>query len=168
MDHLSGYLDKSLSSIPGIDMHEIRKVQRVEQIRNMWSELVDQVFLDHTNNVFVFRNDGNTEMHVYVDESIYAAELNNQRELIKWRCQQEYGEVIDSFHIHISRGKYKDNHPFARREEEKPDQNPPVPLDEDEMSRVEEACSGIEDKRLRECFREAMISDMEWKKGNKR
>lgn len=167
MTKLSGYFGQSLSSIPGVDMDEIRKAQRVKQIRTMWEGLVDQVFLDHTNSVFVFQKDGLTEMHVYVDESIYAAELNNQRELIKWRCRQEYGEVIDSFHIHISRGKYKGNHPFARRKNEEPDKNPPVPLTAEEMEHVDQTCSKIDDERLRMCFRKAMISDLEWKKGNK-
>lgn len=167
MPKLSGYMEKALARIPGIDLGELRKAQRVGNVRKMWVGLVDQIFLDHTNNVFVFKKDGRVEMHVYVDESIYAAELNNRRELIKWRCLEEYGEAIDDFHIHISRGKYKNHHPFRKREDNDPDQREPIPLDSKEMETVDEACGKITDQRLRECFKKAMISDLEWKKGNR-
>jgi hypothetical protein len=167
MPRLSGFLDGSVSAIPGVDMSQVRKARRVQQVRAMWSGLVDPVFLEHTNNVFVFERDGHREMHVYVDESIYAAELNNQRELIRWRCREEYGEDIAAFHIHISRGRYKSHHPFAEAKRDEPDQNPPVPLSEEEMEQVERTCETIPDERLKACFKKAMISDLEWKKGNK-
>ena len=164
MPHLSGFFN---GSIPGVDMGQVRKAQRVQRVRDMWSHLVDPLFLEHTNNVFVFEKSGRLEMHVYVDESIYAAELNNQRELIKWRCREEYGEDIAAFHIHISRGGYKSHHPFAKTKHGQPDQNPPVPLSKEEMEQVETTCESIPDTCLRACFKKAMISDIEWKKGNK-
>ena len=167
MKKLNSCIDQGLSGIPGVDMSALRRAQRAETVRSMWSSLVDPVFLEHTNNVFVFEKDGMVEMHVYVDESIYAAELNNQRELIKWRCRQEFGEAIDAFHIHISRGKYKGNHPFTQTQPLKPDSNDPIPLDSEELEKVNEACENIPEGPLRESFRKAMISDLEWKKGNR-
>lgn len=164
MPHLSGFFNES---IPGVDMGQVRKAQRVQQVRDMWSHLVASLFLEHTNNVFVFEKDGHREMHVYVDESIYAAELNNQRELIKWRCREEYGEDIEDFHIHISRGKYKSYHPFAQAEDDRPDQNQPAPLSKEEMEQVETTCESIPDERLKACFKKAMVSHLEWRKGNK-
>jgi len=167
MAHLSNYFEKSFSSIPGVDLGELRKARRVEQVRNMWAGLVSQVFLDHTNNVFVFKKDDRTEMHVYVDESIYAAELNNRRELIKLECREKYGEAIDDFYIHISRGKYKENHPFKNWQSENSGIKPIVPLSEKELADVETACEKIPDERLRASFKKAMISDLEWKKSDK-
>ena len=167
MQRFSNCVNRSLSEIPGVDLSALRRAQRAEDIRSMWASLVDPVFLEHTNNVFVFEKDGIVEMHVYVDESIYAAELNNQRELINWRCRQEYGEVIDAFHIHISRGKFKGLHPFAKEEPETIDGNDPVPLSAKEMQTVDKACENIPAGPLRDSFRKAMISDLEWKKGNK-
>ena len=167
MAHLSNYFEQSLTKVPGVDLGELRKARRVEQVRNMWMGLVEQTFLDHTNNVFVFRKNNRTEMHVYMDESIYAAELNNRRELIKLECREKYGEAIDDFYIHISRGKYKEYHPFKNVTPENNEYQPPVALCEKEMQDVEKACSKIEDKRLRESFKKAMISDLEWKKSYK-
>lgn len=167
MGRLSEYLDGSLKPIPGIDMGMVRKAQRVQRVRDIWAGLVDQTFLDHTNNVFIFEKDGRREMHVYVDESIYAAELNNQRELITWRCREEYGEEISCFHIHISRGKHKSHHPFYAKDESLIDQNPSEPLSEEEKNRVDIVCEPISDSHLKACFKKAMISDLEWKKGNR-
>lgn len=167
MARISQYFEGSLSSVPGMDIGQLRRARRIEQVRNMWKGLVDQVFLEHTNNVFVFRKDGRVEMHVYVDESIYAAELNNRRELIKLECREKYGEAIDDFYIHISRGKYKALHPFAGDGTEPDEHRQPVPLSEAEMGEVENACAKIPDERLRRQFRKAMISDLEWKKSYK-
>lgn len=167
MARVSQYFEKSLYSVPGVDIGQLRRARRIEQVRNMWKGLVDQAFLDHTNNVFVFKKNGRVEMHVYMDESIYAAELNNRRELIKLECREKYGEAIDDFYIHISRGKYKAHHPFAKSSEEPEEHRQPVPLSDAEMEKVEEACSKITDDRLREQFRKAMISDLEWKKAYK-
>lgn len=161
---LSALFDSALPEIPGLNAAEIRKARRVEQVRNMWRGLVDQVFLDHTNSVFVFTKDERREMHVYVDESIYAAELNSRRELIKWECLEKYGESIDDFHIHVSRGKYKAIYPFRESTGQikgSVAQNDPVEVD---MEKVDKACSKIADPRMRARFREAMISDLQRKK----
>ena len=167
MKKFGNCINAGVSDIPGVDMGALRRAQRAKTVRSMWTKLVDPLFLDHTNNVFVFEEEGVTQMHVYVDESIYAAELNNQRELIKWRCRQEFGEAIDEFHIHISRGKYKDNHPFVQQQENAVDSNDPIPLDAQELAMVDKTCEGIPEGPLRTSFRNAMISDLEWKKGNK-
>lgn len=165
---LSTIFDESVAKIPGVDLAQLKKARRVESVRRMWRGLVSQIFLDHTNSVFVFDRDGRREMHVYVDDSLFAAELNAQREIIKWRCLEEYGEAIDDFLIHVSRGVYKDQHPFAEPAHEG---GVPVPCEEltpEEEAKVARAASAIPDKRLREAFEEAMISDMRWKKSEKR
>lgn len=167
MSHFSRYFEKSLSNVPGIDVSELRKARRVRQVRELWAHLVEQPFLDHTNNVFVFKKNGRVEMHVYMDESIYAAELNNRRELIKLECREKYGEMVDDFYIHISRGHYKNNHPFKDMSENERKTIPIQHLDESEMAEVEAACAKIDDERLRDSFRKAMVSDLEWKKNDK-
>lgn len=168
MPKLSSIFDESILGIPGADLSELKKARRVDAVRRMWCGLVDQMFLDHTNNVFVFDKDGRREMHVYVDDSLFAAELNAQREIIKWRCLQEYGENIDDFLIHVSRGRYKDQHPFAGECARDDGTMPDVPLSSEEEVRVEGACAKISDERMREAFRKAMISDLRWKKSEKR
>lgn len=167
MKSLSDNIADSLSSISHIDAGEIRKAQRVAEVRNIWRDLVEDIFLEHTNAVYIFKEDDRTQMHVYMDESIYAAELNNRRELIKLNCRERFGEVIDDFHIHISRGKKKMDHPFAESKTNELDKKNPIALSSEEMERVESSCSHIEDENLRHHFEKAMIADLEWKKGNK-
>lgn len=162
-----GGMSGFLSNIPEFDEGEIRKAQRIAQVRDMWKDLVEPIILQHTNNVYVFTKDGRREMHVYVDESIYAAELNNRRELLKWQCRERFGEEIDLFDIHISHGRSKQNHPYAEDADVQRAAKaaaPVVPLTEEERQRVEEACASIPDPVLKEKFKKAMISDLEWKK----
>lgn len=158
-------VDKMFRGLEGFDENEIRKAQRIEQVRFFWKNLVDDIFLQHTNAVYIFTKDGRKQMHVYVDESIYAAELNARRELIKLECRQRFGEAIDDFEIHISRGKKKLNHPFIQERNDL-DSNDPIPLDKKEMDHVDDICATIEDDSMRSHFKKAMISDLEWKKGN--
>lgn len=165
---LSAIFDESVAKIPGADLAQLKKARRVESVRRMWRGLVSQVFLDHTNNIFVFDKDGRREMHVYVDDSLFAAELNAQREIIKWRCLEEYGEAIDDFLIHVSRGHYKDQHPFAVPAQEGAAPMPCGELSLEEEARIARVSSAIPDERLRKAFEEAMISDMRWKKSEKR
>lgn len=168
MAKMSSFFDESIARIPGIDAAEIRKARRVEAVRNMWRGLVDQIFLDHTNSVFVFDKDGRREMHVYVDDSLFAAELNAQREIIKWRCLEEYGEAIDDFFIHVSRGAYKDMRPFAAVSDDADKKTALVPLSDADMASVEDICSTIQDEKLKKAFKAAMISDLTWKKSQER
>lgn len=61
---LSAIFDESVAKIPGADLAQLKKARRVETVRRMWRGLVSQMFLDHTNSVFVFDKDGRREMHV--------------------------------------------------------------------------------------------------------
>ena len=159
-ERFSGSFSRALDLIPETDRMQIKKHRRIQKVRQMWACLVPQVLLDHTNSVFVFDKNGRKQMHVYVDEGIFAAELNNQRELIKLQCAQNFGEIIDDFYIHVSKGKYKDLHPYRQPSQE----NTFVPLDDCEISYVEQVSADISDHRLRESFKKAMISDLERKK----
>jgi hypothetical protein len=161
-------VNAALDKIPGMDAGAIRKAARVKQVRDMWAELVEPAILAHTNGVYVFKDkDGKRKMHVYVDESIYAAELKNRGELLKLMLAEQFGERIDEFSVSISRGERKHEHPYAQTKKAEIDARPAVPLSQAELQSVEDSVSQIPDKRLREHFKEAMIRDLEWKKGNR-
>ncbi len=108
---------------------------------------------------------------VYVDDSIYAAELNAQRELLRLKLLELFGERIDVFDIFISRGNYRKKHPFDRmRAESAPEpvrKTPPAPLSAEEESRVDEAAARVENPRVQRALEKAMKADLEWKKGEK-
>ena len=143
----------------------MRKAIRAGEVRRIWFELVEDYILEHTNGVYIISEDDRRIMKVYVDESIYASELNNRRELIQLLCRERFGEVVDEFQIYISYGNMKSVYPF-KNNEELPDQNPAVPLSEEEQAGVEQAGAAIANERLRAQFEKAMTADLEWKKGN--
>ena len=166
MKSVSSQIIRAFSELDGVDGDELRRALRAGEVRAIWAELVEDAILQHTNGVYIIKEDGRTVMHVYVDESIYAAELNNRRELIQLICRQRFGEVIDQFQIHISYGLMKQRHPYREERRTLPDQNPPMPLTEEERTEVSRACETIDHPAVRAQFEKAMIADLEWKKGN--
>ena len=165
MAHLSVGIHSLLNQING-DMSLYKRIKRADQVKEMWAGCVDRIFLDHTNSVFIFNEEEKKILIVYVDESIFAAELNAQRELIKLRLLQKYNEDIDSFKIYISRGQYKKNYPFKESHySHKKTHSVSRPLSKEEKDKVEEIISCIEDRKLREKVKKAITRDLERKKG---
>ena len=102
---------------------------------------------------------------VYVDESIFAAELNAQRELIKLKLLQLFGEQVEQFEIHVSRGNYKDYHPYADEHAPEGDSDLPLaPLSEEEREAVEATARMVDDERVRKALEKAMSADLARKK----
>ncbi len=151
------------------------KAARANKVKQMWKSVVEmccrpnaEAFLDHTNSVYIVREgEGDDErkvLIVYVDESIFAAELNARREMIKLKLLERFGEEISEFRILISRGKYKENHPYREKAPEYAPPTPPRrPLPLEEVERLRKEAEGIGDKRMREALLKAMISGLERK-----
>ena len=164
-----------VASLAGDD-EQARINMRANQVRERYKRAIESVyrdtaplFLAHTNNVYIMKKGDVPTLIVYVDESIFAAELNAQRELIKLQLLQLFGEDIEQFEIHVSRGKYKKNHPYLTESPENAVEKPPsIPLDDAEEAYVSNTVSTVEDQRLREVLQKAMKTDLEWKKGEKR
>ena len=165
MKKLAGHIGQSFDA-NNEQAIQIRKAIRAGEVRRIWEELVEDYILEHTNGVYILNEDDKRIMKVYVDESIYASELNNRRELIQLLCNERFGEVIDEFQIFISYGNMKKVYPFKKEGEEEADKLPAVPLSAQEKEEVEQYSSVIKNERLREKFKKAMTADLEWKKGN--
>ena len=97
---------------------------------------------------------------VYVDNSLVAAELNAQRELIILKYREQFDVKVDRFDIKISRGAYRENYPFKKLQNQK---NLPTPhkLTVEEEREIETCVSGIEDKDIRESFRRVLKATKE-------
>ena len=165
----SAALRKSLRTTAGAN-ELAAKAARAGKVKQMWRESVDQAFLDHTNAVYIVREHDEKILIVYVDDSIFAAELNARRELIKLKFLQRYNEDIAEFRILISRGRYKKNYPFRAGEEGAPHEaRPPrAPLSPECKEELAHRCEDIGDERLRTALLKAMVSDLEWKLGSER
>lgn len=143
------------------------KAARANKVKQMWRHAVEPVFLDHTNAVYIINEHGAKVLIVYMDDSLFAAELDARRELIKMKLLARFNEDIDEFRIIISRGKMKKNYPF-RAQEGGPlpaERAQRVPMPPEKRAQLERQCAPIKDERLREALLRAMISDLEWKSG---
>lgn len=175
MKKLATDIQRLLATLTGDD-EQARINLRANQVRERYKSAIESVyrdgaalFLAHTNNVYITMKDGVRTLIVYVDESIFAAELNAQRELIRLRLLELFGEDVEQFEIFVSRGPYKGNHPYLLDQDGAREEAPAaIPLDESERAFVAEAVASIEDRKLRETVQKAMTTDMEWKKGENR
>lgn len=162
-----------------INMRVREVLDRYRQaIETVYPETTAALHLAHTNKVIikdvrtVGRNGEQVKVRtliVYVDESLFAAELNAQRELVKLQLLELFGEEIEEFEIRISgRREYKSNHPYLEEKQSEPEAAlPSVPLDADEKSFVSRTAGVIDDERVRKSLEKAMTADLEWKKGEK-
>lgn len=165
-----GYdLELMIAQLSGDD-ERARVNLRARQVRDRYKQAVEKVyrdqatlFLAHTNNVYIMNKDGVRTLIVYVDESIFAAELNAQRELIKLKLLELFGEDIEQFEIYVSRGDYKKNHPYLASGEEASKPLVVKPLDDDTRKQVLETASIVEDERLRTALQNAMTADFQLK-----
>ena len=168
----------------GGDSDAARINMRVRQVLERYRAAIERVYpsgtaelhLAHTNKVIIKDVkvvDANGEpvkvrtLIVYVDDSLFAAELNAQRELIRLTLLELFGEDIEDFDIRVSgRKEYRDVHPYVDSDSQKADGNStPVPLDAAEQSLVSRTAAVVEDERVRKSLERAMTADLERKKG---
>lgn len=165
---LSHDIDRLMAAM-GADLGDIRYKRRIAQVHAMWADIAPDVIVEHTNAVYIKKEGDRKQLIVYVDESIYSAELNARRELIRLQFHQRYGEEIDEFKILISRGAYKKNRPFAKDDDPRAleDKAIPVNLDEEQDRMLSTALSSVEDPKLRAALEKAARTDMAWRNGLK-
>ena len=182
MKKLGRELQRAVSAMGG-DSEEARINRRVQEVLERYRKAIESIYpagtamlhLAHTNKVIVKdvrsvgRDGGPIKVRtliVYVDESIFAAELNAQRELIRLRLLELFGEDIEEFDIRISgKREYKREHPYVDESLEVPKPNvPPLPLTTEEKEFVNRTADLIEDRRVRKSLEKAMTADLEWKK----
>lgn len=160
IEHLIANLSK--------DSDQARINLRAHQVRTRYRQALEsvyrdnaQLFLDHTNNVYILKKNNIKTLIVYVDESIYAAELNAQRELIKLRLLELFGEDVEQFEIKVSRGTYKDYHPYTEEDELSESSTLPLPeLSPEGQLRVDEISAKVTEESVRKSFEKAMTADM--------
>ena len=168
MTSLSTVLSQTLRSVTQSDILA-SKAARAYKVKQMWRVVVEiccqphaQVFLEHTNSVYIIHEDNQKVLIVYMDDSIFAAEINARREMIKLKILEHFREEIDDFHILISRGKYKNKHLYSDIEYEINRTTPPCkPLSVQEVNSIKERASKIRNNKVRESLVKAMISGLE-------
>ena len=153
LDSLSGSTLKSI----GIDNDDlIRKNKRISQVKEIWKSVASPYILKHTNNVIILNDEkSGKKLIVYVDNSLVATEINARRELIRLKILQEFNEMIDSFEIHVSYGRYKKNYIF-NEEEVRPDEDyRKEAISPEAALRIEDKISKMENKELKDAINRA-------------
>ena len=161
----------------GGDSDEARINMRVRQVLERYRQAIESVYpgetaslhLAHTNKVIITNTDDVRTLIVYVDDSLFAAELNAQRELIRLKLLELFGEDVADFQIKTSRWKkYREIHPYTDIDFEDSDRKTPsVPLNDDEKEFVSRTVGVVQDIRIQKSLEKAMTADLEWKKGEK-
>lgn len=168
MTSLSAVLSQTLRDTAQRDVLA-SKAARACKVQHMWQVVVDiccrphaQVFLNHTNSVYVIHEDDQKVLIVYMDDSIFAAEINARREMIKLKMLERFGEEIDDFRILISRGEYKNKHPyFYNQTDTCHTPSSRTPLSSQEIHSINERASEIGNQKVRNSLVKAMISGLE-------
>ena len=126
-----------------------------------------QAILDKTNSVYITDKNSQRLLIAYMEEGIYAADLNAQRELIRLLFLELFGEQLDAVEIYISRGAYKNNHPFTSSTQSSKSSQPlKRALTEEERVEVKRLAETIEDATLRANVEKAMTACLEWKEAS--
>ena len=168
MTSLSTVLSQTLRDAAQSDVLA-SKAARAYKVQHIWQVVVEiccrphaQVFLDHTNSVYIIREDDQKVLIVYMDDSIFAAEINARREMIKLKILERFGEEIDDFRILISRGDYKNKHPYSHYQNDTACiSSSYTPLSSQEIHHINERASEIENQKVRNSLVKAMISGLE-------
>lgn len=171
MKKLGPNIDFFLAELTG-DQDQARINFRAHQVRSRYKSVMESVykqnaalFLKHTNNVYIMNKNDVRTLIVYVDESIFAADLNAQRELIKLKFLEQFGEAVEEFEIYVSRGRYKNNHPFnLDLQQDSTSAIPSIPLDSTELQYVSNTVSNVDSSDVRESLQKAMTASMKLNK----
>ena len=157
------------------DQDQARIRLRAHQVKERYKSVIETVyrdtaplFLAHTNNVYIMNKNDVKTLIVYVDESIFAAELNAQRELIKLKLLEQFNENIENFEIYISRGHYKKNHPYLIEDDVNSKRTyTPVDLDSTERTYISQTVSVLDSTEVRSSFEKAMTASLTLNKTEK-
>ena len=142
------------------------------RIKKAWNKTVDDRISKHVVALFVVPNTAESEVIVYVDSPIWAAELSMQEDLIKLKLnmdlqkeQIEKIKFIVSKEQYINKEKKRTTYDELREEEESYKKVEPAHLDDDELLSIQEAVAHIEDDQMRMAAYAAAKANLEWQKG---
>ena len=83
------------------------------------------------------------------------------------RLHERFDERIDEFKTYPSRFDMRKRHPYRDVCETKSESSRSVPLSPEEKTEVEQMVSSVENPSLRRALEKAMVTDREWKKGER-
>lgn len=168
--HVSNYMNAFFNHLPDEQKKRALIDRKIKRVHAQFAACVDGFILEHVNSVYLTKEeipeskDVSREtqqiLTVYVDNSLVAAELNAQRELVILKYREQFDVKVNRFDIKISRGAYRENYPFKKPQYKK---NFPTPhkLTTEEEKEIETRVSHIKDKDIRESFQRVLKATKE-------
>lgn len=177
--HVSSYMNIFLNNLPEEQKRKALIERKVKQVYRQFSACIDPFIADHVNSVYLVKEavgskgkkakeseevrDVSREtllkLTVYVDNSLVAAELNAQRELVILKFREQFDVEIDEFDIKISRGAYRENYPLrAKKEESACDAHQLTP---EEETAIEQQTAQISDPEIKASFQRVLKATKE-------
>ncbi len=149
-----------------VNSHANSKLVRGVKFQRAWERLAPTQILKHTDNVVESKKQKNA-ITVFVDAPHIAAELSMSKEYYRQMMEYETQENISNIFFIVSKEtgirkqfiKENNNQPWYQ------DNCDSIPLDDGELAYVKMSVQCITDEKLRETLFNALVSDMEWKKG---
>lgn len=163
--HVSNYMNAFLNELPEEQKKKVLIDRKIKQVYQQFSQCVDAFILNHVNSVYLIKEDSDVSretrlvLTVYVDNSLVAAELNAQRELVVLKYRELFARTIDEFVIKISHGAYRENYPFQKESSES--EKKFHRLSPEEEAEIESQISHIKDKDIRQSFQRVLKATKE-------
>lgn len=174
MKRLSESIRSCLDAV-GANDESSRKARRAAEVQQAWKLAVEKVYQDaapfvlsHINAIYVLKENGVACVVVYADDSLIRSDIDARQEFLKMALA-ELGERVETFRILASRFTMKDRHPFAETSAEDDEYDPSrifektrrTPISDEEQARVDACVEPIEDERVRNALKRAMIAEIE-------
>lgn len=150
-----------------IASHTSPQFRKALQVKNAWEKIASDYILAHTDNVVFSKRSEQRSLLIYVDSSQWAAEMSMQKEYFRIMMNQEIYPPIDDIIFLVSK-KVGIKRDFNKKDKEEPsyiEQAEQISLSQDEYRNAREIVEQISDEKLRTRLFNAMIKDLEWKKG---
>ena len=154
-----------LNSLDEQNSKQLYIQQYTAHIEEVYQKAVETVFkqasylvLQHTNAVYLLQKEEQTQFLIYSDDSGIRASLDARQGFLKIALYKQ-GINFDTFKIFPSKRTIKERHPFKEKISCFPKKEART-LTESEIKNIEDFVSLIEDKKVREALKQALISDL--------
>jgi hypothetical protein len=162
-DDIGNLIDATLSELTAAN----RKAFRAAKIQAVWEQVAPEEVLQHTDNVFLFKQQGMTRFIVYVDSPMWTAELMARKEYFKLMMEKALGEgPIDEMSFKTSSAAYRKKQ-FSKHLSDDEERAEPVfsPLSEDEQRLIDDTTGCVKNPGLRDSLRQAWALSESARKG---
>lgn len=174
MEPLSNWVSSSVSGLAK-NKDAAKIAIRTQQVHSIYKNAIEKTFsfnpsgtvqliLDHTNAVYITRDDDWKTLIIYVDDSDVKSALDHNQYFIL-QSFREQNELIDEYKLLTSRATMRSRHPFKKADENNcvPDENKfgKRVLEDDEIKAIDDMVEQVENPEIREALKRAIIADFE-------